>query len=153
MLGLGFKTLPRTCTRIFFSVIQQTTCLFGFLKIFFLSQNRKTRILKTKEIFFFFFLLSENRILFVFLSKNKIFLRTEKPEFLKQKKSFFFFFYFQKIESFLFSFQKTKFLRTETTEFFKQKNLFFSFQKKESFFFCLCLVKQGLVLLKKKTDA
>ena len=120
MLGLGFKTLPRTSTRIFFFVNQQTTCLFGFAKIF---------------PFFF---------LFCFF-----FLRTEKTKFLKQKKSFFFQNRKNRIlktkEIFFFSF-----LRTEKTEFFKQKKSFFFFRKGILFFFFfLCLVKQGLVFLKK----
>ena len=95
MLGLGFKTLPRTCTRIFFSINQQTTYLFGFVKIFFpfqkiesffflseniISHNRNNKILKTKEIFFslfqktrssFFFPL-ENKNNQIFFQKNRI---------------------------------------------------------------------------------
>ena len=111
MLGLGFKTLPRTCTRIFFSVNQQTTCLFGFVKIFFSFSEQKTRILKTKEIFFFF---QKKNPLF-FLSEN-IISHNRNNRILKTKKIFF-----------------------------------FSFEKKNPFFFfCLCLVKQGLVFLKKK---
>ena len=103
MLGLGFKTLPRTCTRIFFFVNQQTTCLFGFVKIFhffFLSQNRKTEFLKQKKSFFFFqkrilfffFMFGQTRIGFPKRNKqrpNKFFPLTNKRK-LKKKKNFSF---------------------------------------------------------------
>ena len=103
MLGLGFKTLPRTCTRIFFKptnhlfvwFCKDFFLFFSFLRtgkteflkqkkyFFFLSenrisQNRNNRILKTKEIFFFF--LSENRIQIFFLKTRSSFFSKKKKK-------------------------------------------------------------------------
>ena len=134
MLGLGFKTLSRTCTRIFFSVNQQTTCLFGFVKIFFsfflfffLSHNRKNRILKTKETFFFSSFQKIESFFFPFRKQN---FSKHKQQNFKIKEIFFFFLSENKIP-FFFPLEnknnqkKFSFRKTESAKKLKNKFLFF----------------------------
>ena len=107
-----------------------------FFSFFFLSQNRKNRILKTKETFFFSF----QKIEFFFSFQKTEFLKTEKKEFLKQKKSFFFlsekesfFFPFRKQDPlFFFFYQFFFFQKNRISQNLKNKFLFFSLQPNQT---------------------